>query len=151
MDLPADLAAPSPVARQLKDMKARYGDRLRIQVAIDQEGTFFREKDIQRALMRAPEKAPGPSSIGCPYHDPKLHETAYEFKAPGHDCWCDASKVAPGKNLFVVTGPEGFITHFAGPKVWHGGQETQGPIGGVAERLLSQFPQLAREWLVLKL
>lgn len=34
------------------------------------------------------------------------------------------------KKLILIAGPEGFITHHAGPKEWGGGKELQGPIGG---------------------
>lgn len=34
------------------------------------------------------------------------------------------------RRLILISGPEGFITHHAGPKEWGGGKELQGPIGG---------------------
>ena len=34
------------------------------------------------------------------------------------------------RRLILISGPEGFITHYAGPKEWGGGKELQGPIGG---------------------
>ena len=37
--------------------------------------------------------------------------------------------------LIFVSGPEGFINHWAGPKVWAGGKEVQGPLGGVLSTL----------------
>lgn len=148
----AGLEAPSPVARQLQAMKTKYGDRLRIQVSIDEEVSFFREKDIQNALLRTPHGDLQTSGMGCLYHDQRLHEAASEFQTPEHACQCDNSKgESPGKNLFVVAGPQGFVTYFAGQKVWRGGQERQGTIGGVAERLQKQHPHLARDWIVLKL
>jgi ferredoxin-NADP reductase len=50
-----------------------------------------------------------------------------------------------GKKLIMVSGPEGFIKHFAGAKVWEGGKEVQGPLGGVIKALD------LREWEVVKL
>ncbi|EMC96409.1 hypothetical protein BAUCODRAFT_59271, partial [Baudoinia panamericana UAMH 10762] len=38
----------------------------------------------------------------------------------------------PGyQRLIFVSGPEGFVNHWAGPKQWVGGREVQGPLGGL--------------------
>lgn len=36
-----------------------------------------------------------------------------------------------GSKLIIVSGPEGFIEHWAGRKLWQDGREVQGPLGGV--------------------
>ena len=41
------------------------------------------------------------------------------------------SKDAGLKKLVLVSGPDGFVSHFAGPKVWRRGEETQGRLAGV--------------------
>ncbi|CAD0092905.1 unnamed protein product [Aureobasidium vineae] len=35
-----------------------------------------------------------------------------------------------GKKIVLVSGPEGFINYWAGPKQWLNGREVQGPLGG---------------------
>ena len=40
-----------------------------------------------------------------------------------------------GKKLILVSGPDGFVNYYAGPKVWKGGSELQGPLGGVLKKL----------------
>jgi NADPH-dependent ferric siderophore reductase len=35
-----------------------------------------------------------------------------------------------GKRIILVSGPEGFINYWAGPKQWLNGREVQGPLGG---------------------
>jgi hypothetical protein len=40
-----------------------------------------------------------------------------------------------GKKLLLVSGPEGFINHWAGPKQWQNGREVQGPLGGTVSSL----------------
>ncbi|OQN98683.1 hypothetical protein B0A48_15349 [Cryoendolithus antarcticus] len=35
------------------------------------------------------------------------------------------------RKILFVSGPEGFVKHWAGPKVWHNGVEVQGPLGGI--------------------
>ncbi|KAF2121299.1 hypothetical protein BDV96DRAFT_563996 [Lophiotrema nucula] len=40
-----------------------------------------------------------------------------------------------GSKVILVSGPEGFIEHWAGKKLWVGGREVQGPLGGVLGRM----------------
>jgi ferredoxin-NADP reductase len=50
-----------------------------------------------------------------------------------------------GSRLIIVSGPGGFIEHWAGKKVWAGGREVQGPLGGQLGKM-----DLG-EWKVIKL
>jgi hypothetical protein len=50
-----------------------------------------------------------------------------------------------GRKLIFVSGPEGFVRYWAGPKHWEGGKEVQGPIRGVLSTLD------LKEWEVIKL
>lgn len=167
------LEDPSPVARQLGDMKRRYGDRLTVHVAVDEEGTRFDLPSIQRAINAAPSSPSPPSSssssttagmrpdtfsptskdTSCALHEQEPHGRVSEFEAgDAPPCSCPAHRgPPPGRNLLVVSGPDGFVSHYAGPKVWLGGRQTQGAVGGVLGEIRAGNPQLAREWLVLKL
>ncbi|KAL4877667.1 hypothetical protein BJY04DRAFT_197577 [Aspergillus karnatakaensis] len=49
------------------------------------------------------------------------------------------------RNLIFVSGPEGFISYMAGPKLWAQGMELQGPLQGVIKELGLQ------DWAVWKL
>lgn len=40
-----------------------------------------------------------------------------------------------GRKVMFVSGPEGFVKHWAGPKEWANGREVQGPLGGVLSTL----------------
>lgn len=149
----SDVESPSPIARQLGQMKRKYGDRLDIRIAVDEERTQFTQKDIQRVLL-TPSKMYSTTSIssGCQLHDQRLQEQASEFQDPiAVPCKCHAGNGLPGKNLFMVSGPDGFVAHYAGDKEWLRGTLTQGAVGGIAARLQSQNPELANDWLVLKL
>ncbi|UNI18660.1 mitochondrial peripheral inner membrane protein [Purpureocillium takamizusanense] len=163
-ELRADMESPSHIAAHLKEMKAKYGDRLDVRVAVDEEGSKFRDGDIRRALLLTGSGSPvmqhSSRGAGCRLHDQRLHERASEFETHGGTAACQcadsgddaaAAQEAVGKNLFMVSGPDGFVAHYAGPKVWLGGTLTQGPVGGVAAELQRRDGRLARDWLVLKL
>lgn len=49
------------------------------------------------------------------------------------------------RNLILVSGPEGFISYMAGPKLWAQGMELQGPLQGVIKELG------LKDWAVWKL
>ncbi|TID19925.1 hypothetical protein E2P81_ATG07222 [Venturia nashicola] len=40
-----------------------------------------------------------------------------------------------GEKYILVSGPDGFVKHLAGEKVWVGGREAQGPLGGVLSKM----------------
>ncbi|WJG34769.1 transmembrane amino acid transporter protein-domain-containing protein [Fusarium oxysporum Fo47] len=150
--LGTEVESPSPVTKRLQDLKIAYGDRLRIQVVVDEEGTRFQDRDISNAIAASPGTVAS-FDAGCRFHDQAMHVHASEFAlAEGPGCVCKPSEgTTPGKNLFIVSGPDGFIEYYAGPKIWLGGQQTQGPVSGIAGYLQKQNPLLARDWLVLKM
>lgn len=51
----------------------------------------------------------------------------------------------PSTRLIFVSGPEGFVNYWAGPKQWVNGREVQGPLGGLLADLQLQG------WEVVKL
>lgn len=56
-----------------------------------------------------------------------------------------ASSEVRKHNLILVSGPEGFISYMAGPKLWAQGMELQGPLQGVIKELG------LKDWAVWKL
>lgn len=40
-----------------------------------------------------------------------------------------------GRKMIMVAGPDGFVKHYVGARVWEGGEEKQGPLGGVVKSL----------------
>ena len=44
----------------------------------------------------------------------------------------------PRRKVVLVSGPEGFVNVFAGPKTWQGGREIQGPLGGMLKTINPQ-------------
>ena len=41
----------------------------------------------------------------------------------------------PRRKVILVSGPDGFVDAFAGPKTWQGGDELQGPLGGLLKKI----------------
>ena len=41
----------------------------------------------------------------------------------------------PRRKVILVSGPDGFVDAFAGPKTWQGGREIQGPLGGLLKKI----------------
>ena len=41
----------------------------------------------------------------------------------------------PRTKVILVSGPDGFVDAFAGPKTWQGGREIQGPLGGLLKKI----------------
>ncbi|KAI0396985.1 hypothetical protein F5Y17DRAFT_455380 [Xylariaceae sp. FL0594] len=75
--------------------------------------------------------------------------------AQAYPCTCAPisgnTSARPGVNLLFVSGPEGFINAYAGPKRWHDGHEMQGAVGGLLGRLRSDQRKRLEGWCVLKL
>lgn len=98
------------------------------------------------------------NSDACSYHSSKelvvSDESDPHAGADSRPCQCkdiNGSPVRGGKNLLMVSGPEGFVKHLAGAKVWGAGKEMQGPVKGVIGDLTKQNPSLGEDWLVLKM
>ncbi|KAF3920514.1 hypothetical protein ABW20_dc0108374 [Dactylellina cionopaga] len=46
-----------------------------------------------------------------------------------------------GRDVIMVSGPEGFVNHYAGKKGWKDGMETQGSLGGIVGEILKKRKQ----------
>ncbi|CAK7216269.1 mitochondrial peripheral inner membrane protein [Sporothrix bragantina] len=165
--LPAEL---NPVVRDIRALQALYGShRLQVQTFVDAERTFITEAHVRKAIGGSdrknswftswrkgePEAGKTPEASGadgsCIYHSQKkltqMHADPLRNRHDGKAaCSC-----AEGKNLVLVSGPDGFIEAWAGPKAWQAGKERQGPVGGILGQILNQDPQTLSKWQVLKL
>lgn len=102
------------------------------------KGTIVRELD---ALKKRSEATKGEGlSVNYYVDDEKtfIHPTEIEKRI-------QRSPAENGSRLIIVSGPDGFIEHWAGKKLWANGREVQGPLGGQLGRM-----QLG-EWKVIKL
>ncbi|KAK4104843.1 hypothetical protein N658DRAFT_418765 [Parathielavia hyrcaniae] len=94
----------------------------------------------------------------CSYHSAQKLVLSDDRDTPagadGQSCQCkdnDGNPVKGGKNLLVFSGPDGFMAHYVGAKVWAGGKELQGPVKGVVGDLKQKYPSLGEDRLILKM
>ncbi|QSZ36132.1 hypothetical protein DSL72_007257 [Monilinia vaccinii-corymbosi] len=90
-----------PIVQQLQRLQQKYPENLRVDYLVDEEGKFIDQRMISQATQPSDERSS------------ELVATESNTK------------------LFFVSGPEGFISHFAGPKRWFNGKQEQGELGGV--------------------
>lgn len=127
---------------------------------------------VSRGTVTDDRNCPDSSPVNttaCAYHsaaalissaekDPSSNPVGQANKSPETDanprCGCVDAQGVPasgGKNLLMVSGTEGFVTAYAGAKVWGNGTELQGPVGGVVGAWETVLPRFWADWLVLKL
>jgi hypothetical protein len=140
--------AGGPILDQLADIQKRFPGRVTVRCTVDAEGSFIDRGTIARLVESAPpadgqRAMSGPET--CALHSQKDVEQ-HPAMDPDVTCRCGS-----GKNLLFVSGPEGFVEAYAGPKIWDRGLELQGPVGGLLGELRARNPHFLRDWLVLKL
>ncbi|KAJ4389347.1 mitochondrial peripheral inner membrane protein [Gnomoniopsis smithogilvyi] len=155
---------PSAVVRQIRELQAGYeekGRKLEVKCAVDEEGSIVKARNIMDAVG---EFGPlqGLSSPSCHFHSQQQlkHSTEESDVSNSGDNGDERNNAAPtctckgegvkGKNLFIVSGPDGFVSAYVGPKVWADGGERQGPVGGVVSALMQGNPEIWKDWLILK-
>lgn len=154
---------PSAVVRQVRALQAAYekqNKQLVVKCAVDEEGSMIKARDILKAMGSSVQlqELGAPS---CHFHSQRQLEYSTEesdvSSAGSHGdekmaapcCTCQGEGVK-GKNLLIVSGPDGFVSAYVGPKVWANGGERQGPVGGVVRGLMKDKPESWNSWLVLK-
>jgi len=162
----------SSLTEQILSMKQKYGARFQVEYFIDDEKSFITQETITRSLKNissslAPADTTAVShatedSSRCVWHSRSLLERLTgdndvdRTENPAISaCACPSPQQA-GKNLALVSGPDGFIRAYAGAKWWHSGMEMQGPVRGVVEGMMRSTSDGSNalkkdEWLVLKL
>lgn len=165
---------PSILTAQLRALQAQYaklGKKLEVTCAVDEEGSRFAARDLAEAVTStrrttmgvsssvsyASAGKPSDSSLNCFYHSQRqLQDSTEELDAAEgvvRRCTCDDDdddNRRRGRNLLIISGPEGFVASYVGPKVWTRGAERQGPVGGMVADLMRKDPPAWSDWLVLK-
>ncbi|KAG4032718.1 hypothetical protein MFRU_006g01830 [Monilinia fructicola] len=89
------------IVQQLQRLQQKYPENLQIEYAVDEEQRFIDQRMIYKAIETSSKDSSG----------------------------LNATK--NGAKLFFVSGPEGFINYFAGPKKWWNGKQDQGELAGI--------------------
>jgi hypothetical protein len=141
-------------------MKRRHGGNFNVDYFVDDE-KFIALKDID-AVMGNPlssRKAPvfARADKSCRWHSHEriaaVSDEDDAAEADSSSCTCRSRRMPPeaiGRNLVCVSGPDGFIAAYAGPKRWFGGREIQGPAQGLLGTMKRLDPGMD-DWLLLKL
>lgn len=103
------------------------------------------------------DRSSTPDSRACPHHSATAlaSSSSKDPFALGHArCGCvdpQGLPVVGGKNLLMVSGPQGFVASFAGATTWANSMEMQGDVGGLIGLSQKALPSFWSRWLVLKL
>ncbi|KAI1103259.1 hypothetical protein F4804DRAFT_333461 [Jackrogersella minutella] len=146
------------LARQICAMREAFPGHFQLSYFVDEERFFVTAEDLD-PFVCPPAKALLAPATSCAWHSPTtLDRLPNDDDGARRRYACTCVRAAKGSeptrlvgaNLACVSGPDGFVAAYAGPKRWYGGGEMQGPVAGVLGEVLA-----AREdrgnWLVLKL
>ncbi|GAB1314910.1 mitochondrial peripheral inner membrane protein [Madurella fahalii] len=169
------------VVAMLEEMRVRYGGRFKYTCMVDEEWSFIDHGAIARATgvvasdgaernwwswsnknddstIPLSRPALALNSDSCNYHSATRVMVSSDEDPPAvvddWVCLCrdaDGNRVANGKSLLIVSGPDGFVTKYAGSKLWATRKESQGEVKGIIGELWRKYPRLAEDWLVLKM
>ncbi|KAI1643150.1 uncharacterized protein F4817DRAFT_350832 [Daldinia loculata] len=163
--------AESSLALQIRELQLKHPDHFRISYFIDEERHFIEEQDLHLALTDSSSSSSSsptpvlPASTSCTWHSP-AHLVALpddnDVGRRASPCTClrdnpssTPAQTKAGADLICVSGPDGFVAAYAGPKRWFGGTERQGPVRGILGQMMQdeggKTGGLGRNWLVLKL
>ncbi|KAI1376472.1 hypothetical protein F4677DRAFT_418615 [Hypoxylon crocopeplum] len=154
-----DQGTNSSLTLQIHQLRQKHPKHFNISYFVDEEGSVIRLKDLH-AVLHASTPPPQllPARAFCPWHSATALESIpdeNDAERRGLECVCARDVAAgtgprPGANLICVSGPDGFIEAYAGPKRWHAGSGMQGPVLGMLGRVLKDGEAWGN-WLVLKL
>jgi hypothetical protein len=144
-----------PILDQLADIQRKYPGRVTVRCAVDEERNFVQMGALAGLVTSTARKTkPVVPAKHCWLHsqDAVAWLPAADMDAEKkEDVRADNCQCASGRNLLFVSGPDGFIEHFAGAKRWANGMELQGSVGGVLGKIRAKYPDAMKDWLVLKL
>ena len=108
-----DQAAPASMdqsqtalVREVESLKVQHPGKVDVDYFVDEDSSFITESTLRTHLSDM-----NPNSGQSPEEKPAC------------------------KRIVLVSGPEGFISFYAGPKFMKGRKEVQGPLGGMLEKI----------------
>jgi len=103
------LQPQTALVAEIESLKARYPGKVEIDYFVDEDDSHI-TKSLLSNYLSSTDQVSGPANQDRP----------------------------ASKRLLLVSGPEGFIDFYAGPKSMRGGKEIQGPLGGVLQQMNPQ-------------
>ena len=107
-----DAANPSHpqtvLVEELEALKTRHPGQIEIDYFVDEENSYVTEDILRRYLS-----SHGDQSSDHSTDDPEARK----------------------KRIILISGPDGFVNYYAGPKYWRNGAEIQGPVEGVLRKI----------------
>ena len=108
----SDAAAPSQpqtlLVEELEALKTRHPGQIDIHYFVDEENSYVTEDILRRYLSSNEEQSSDHSAD---------------------------DQQARKKRIILISGPDGFVNYYAGPKYWRNGAEIQGPVEGVLKKI----------------
>lgn len=108
------------IVRELEALKAKYPGQVTVDYYVDEENTWIDQNIVSKALARL--------------NDREVSDVR-DF-------------LSPGQRQVLISGPPGFISYLAGPKIWADGMEQQGPLSGLIREALSNAHQDMTVWKI---
>jgi ferredoxin-NADP reductase len=108
-----------PIVKALEQLKERYPGQVTVEYFVNEENTWIDSDAVFKALSRFDDRD---FSLG--------------------------SSSPQEQRQILISGPSGFISYLAGPKVWHGGKEQQGGISKILAHAISMNPHNVKVWKV---
>lgn len=143
-----------PILEQLAELQKMHPGRITVRCTVDEERSFVQMDTLAGLVASGVRRAEGKEEAkDCWLHwqEAVAWRPAADVDDEKTDKEADNCGCGSGKNLLFVSGPDGFIEHFAGAKRWANGMELQGPVGGILGKVKARYPDAMKDWLVLKL
>ena len=96
------------LVEELEALKSRHPGQIEIDYFVDEEYSYITEDRLRRYLSSNQERS----------SDHSIDEQ------PGRN-----------KKVILISGPDGFVNYYAGPKYWRNGAEIQGPVEGMLKKI----------------
>lgn len=106
---------PNKIVQELQGLEKRFEGRVKVDYMVDEEGSFIGKSDVLRVTNNTLKSNEG------------------------------AKSAQTEKKLLLISGPEGFLDFYAGPREWENGKLGQGPLGGLLGSMT------LNDWTVVKL
>lgn len=127
----------SPIVTELNHLKYEAQGQITLDYFIDEEGTYITQDILRTYLSSFNNLEKNQRKKWWQWQrqppDPQARSQT-QTQIPPHSK--KSKSKSKSKSLIMISGPDGFIAHHAGPKVWILGKHSQGLLGGNLGKVL---------------